>query len=410
MYTLSSYVKEVKGVNGSLLINLDSGNELDLNKYESENLNSILNSSDLEWLQEIKKFCNMLIDEGWIVKSNNRYNSEELKYINITTIKGDLKEFSLEKIMIEICTKCTLNCFFCNKSNNNAFASCFCKKWNYDINFQLNEEIIYQLINFGVRKVMIIGGDPFCNFDYLKRIIDVFNNYGFNGEFVIYTNGVNINKNHIKFISNNKNIRINLQLFGFNEEEYYSITGEKGIYEKIDKNIKQLKKHNINTIGTLLVTNVNVNTLFQGKMQDFLIPIGLKYLYKDDNLKKELLYSHENRKVRQNYYTFPIKKETNDCLYSQVFISGKGKVYPCPFLRDYELGDINNESLATIFRKKKHNKFWFLSKLEIDNCKSCKYRMNCLDCRAIEYSIDRNLYSEHYCSVANDILALEKGE
>lgn len=94
-----------------------------------------------------------------------------------------------------------------------------------------------------------------------------------------------------------------------------------------------------------------------------------------------------------NYYSY-----FNTCFVNSVFIAASGEIYPCMMLRDFKLGNLENEKLYNIFRKDEYKKFWELSKKKIKKCKNCGFNVGCQDCRAIEYYVNKDIYDINYCN------------
>jgi len=140
-------------------------------------------------------------------------------------------------------------------------------------------------------------------------------------------------------------------------------------------------------------------------LQTLNIHIGIKYIFDESYTIKEILFNPEDRMIKNDYFSYQVLENTNCCLFSQIFISSELKIYPCPYLRDFILGDITNGSkdLYKVFREDKYREFWFLCKSKISGCELCKYRLQCLDCRAVEFTVTKDLYKEYYCKIASQL-------
>lgn len=195
MLALNAYIHKVSGVNGCLLINTTTGEMLDLGIEDSVSLDKLMSQSG-----ENDRLKEYLLKNGWVIETEEVSEPENLYHFNME-YRG-LTEFSLNKVIIEVSSECGLDCCFCNADNYSAFASCTCKRWNYqevDIDYT---SIVEQLISFKVQKVMIIGGDPFSNaFKRLTSLLNKLNEKGYTGEIVIMTNGQSLSKEKIEFIS-----------------------------------------------------------------------------------------------------------------------------------------------------------------------------------------------------------------
>lgn len=402
MLTLNAYIHKVDGVNGCLLINTATSEVLDLGIEDADNLDKLMNQH-----VENNSLKEYLLKNGWMIETKDASDPEKLYQFDLES-RG-LTEFSLNKVIIEVSSECGLDCCFCNANKYSAFASCTCKRWNYkevDINYT---NIVEYLISFRVQKVLIIGGDPFFHaFERLKSLLNKLNEKGYTGEIVIMSNGKSLSKEKIEFISKFKNVRVNIIFFGSNEEQYRTITRKKNVFKTIIKNVKLLKKYDVCVNGTFLVNSYNISDFENSEINALGINIGIKYIFDEKYNARGLIFSHNNRILKIDYQSDKILRETNCCLYSQVFIASNMKVYPCPYLRDFQLGDLQNEQLYEIFRSGKYREFWFLSKNKIEGCCSCKYNTVCMDCRAIEYSVTHDLYVEYFCDEVSQISSIKK--
>lgn len=402
MLTLNAYIHKVDGVNGCLLVNTATSEVLDLGIEDAASLDKIMSQQ-----VENSRLKEYLLKNGWGTETEETSKPEELCQFDLES-RG-LTEFSLNKVIIEVSGECGLDCCFCNADNYNAFASCTCKRWNYkeaDIDYT---NIVEQLISFRVQKVMIIGGDPFYNaFERLKSLLNILNEKGYTGEIVIMTNGQSLNKAKIEFISKFKNVRVNIIFMGSNEDEYRVITRKKKVFKTVIKNVKLLRKYDVCVNGTYLVNCFNISDIENSEINALGINIGVKHIFDEKYNTKALIFSHSSRMLKIDYQADKLLRETNCCLYSQVFIASNLEVYPCPYLRDFQLGNLQNEKLFEIFRTGKYREFWFLSKNKIESCSSCKYHTVCVDCRAIEYGITHDLYAEYFCDEVSKISSIKK--
>ena len=293
-----------------------------------------------------------------------------------------------------------LNCFFCDEDEEKIYTSCTCKKWkkkekDSNINY---DDIVSQILRYSLEKIMVIGGDVFFDgFDKLRSFMISLKENFYEGEIVIVTNGTCINENQIDFLKQFPNVRLDLILFGGDNKIYFDVTNVKNAYKKVKKNIISLKKNNIRVNGTYLINNRNISKppydLLEMDMN-----IGIKYVYSEQYNNRELLLDYNNRIMLNDAVTTEALEDINCCLFRQIFISSDMKVYPCPNMREFMLGDLKKEKLFEIFSRDEYKRFWYLSKSKIDGCKECKYRTSCFDCRAIEYSVLKDLYKEYYCS------------
>ncbi len=71
----------------------------------------------------------------------------------------------------------------------------------------------------------------------------------------------------------------------------------------------------------------------------------------------------------------------NSCLNKKLSIDGIGNIKNCPSMPQ-SFGNIKNVNLETAFEHKDFDKYWNITKDQIDVCKDCEFRYICTDCRA----------------------------
>lgn len=403
-YMLNAFTKIIDGFNGAVILKTDTEEFYDLNMEEYNELIQILEGKE-DIAENEQGLLSILIEQEFLVRTEKRMNTDYFKYFDFSLEKGGMVSFKLSKLILEFDGRCSLNCKFCGKG---VFASCFCKKNNTEI-FRYNlKELVEIIINYSVQKIMVIGGDPFFySFKYMTKFLDILTQKGYLGEVVICSNLAEWKEEHFLILRNYKNVRVNILMLGFNKYDYEKITGNENVFDKVIKNIERIKQYNIFCNITFLLSRLNIKSVTDVKnFTRYEIPVGYKTLFREEYTDLAMLMDYRKRIMSIDYYQLQLLENTNCCLYSQLFISSDFKVYPCPSLKDFCLGDLKKEKIENIIRKQEYKRFWFLNRGEIDKCNMCKYRVQCYDCRAVEYAVTKDLYKEYYCDI--DIMQSEE--
>ena len=168
----------------------------------------------------------------------------------------------------------------------------------------------------------------------------------------------------------------------------------KKAYSQIVNNVKKIVEYDFPVMGTMLVSNSKMidSTI------DLKIPITKRYLFDEEYTDINLLKNYSERLMKIDYVSYQYARRVNSCLYGIIFISSNQKVYPCPGMRAFELGDLHKESLAEVLHKGDFLEYWYLTKEKVTPCKNCKYRMQCFDCLALEFSKTGNINEVYYCN------------
>lgn len=92
-------------------------------------------------------------------------------------------------------------------------------------------------------------------------------------------------------------------------------------------------------------------------------------------------------KLNTQVQAFFYHHDFNPCLGHQVAIDTNGEIKPCLWW-PISLGNIIQDNIIDLIISGKFDRFWEISKDDIDDCKSCEYRYNCMDCRLDSSSRD----------------------
>jgi len=127
------------------------------------------------------------------------------------------------------------------------------------------------------------------------------------------------------------------------------------------------------------------------------IPKDVKF---DGEVFIDVLYPPSVNLLNESFLSFkmlPIdQRGKHPCMSGMVAVTGDGYVVPCPLIRGYVIGDLRQESLTKVIRKRKLRAFWKILN-EIEECSKCPLRDLCHDCRAINYQVTGDLFGVEYC-------------
>ena len=241
-------------------------------------------------------------------------------------------------MIFSITHACNLNC-----------SGCYEKAIRPTVHQELTDEqlqhIIVQAHDLGISFVVVAGGEPFTRttfFETTKDFRDMI--------FIIFTNGLLINDDILINIKNQKNIVPLLSLEGCEEE-----TDEKrgkGVYERLQRTMTTLNKHNLFFGTSLTVTSSNFETITSEAFIQSLIDRGCKFfMFLEYNplkpgTEKWMITEDQRKKTMDIIKSFRVKwpalfisvpgdeEEIGGCLAAGrgfIHISAEGDVEPCPF-------------------------------------------------------------------------------
>jgi MoaA/NifB/PqqE/SkfB family radical SAM enzyme len=254
-------------------------------------------------------------------------------------------------MIFSITHKCNLNC-----------KGCYEKAIRPTIKKELTDKqlrnIIEQAHNLGISFVVAGGGEPFMR----PKFFQITKDYP-NIIFVIFTNGLLIDEKTIKTIKTQKNIVPLISLEGC-EEETDDRRGS-GVYDRLQKTMTKLNKHNLFFGTSLTLTRFNFETITSETFIQNLINLGCKFfLFVEYNPIKPgteswMVTQTQREKTMDIMRSFRQKwpalfisvpgdeDEIGGCLAAGrgfIHISAEGDVEPCPFA-PYSDMNLNNVSL-----------------------------------------------------------------
>ena len=106
--------------------------------------------------------------------------------------------------------------------------------------------------------------------------------------------------------------------------------------------------------------------------------------------------SYENRINRSNpeYWS---NQTFHHCLKNKLAITTDGFVRPCPMIDD-DLLDLEKDPIDRLFQEQTLDKYWRLTKREIEGCAKCRNRYFCKDCALTELAVKSGILKhEAFC-------------
>lgn len=389
-FLLNPDMKIVKGVKRDICHSLLDGK---VHYFDSEYRNifrDLLNKKSIEELSEY--YDKELIDsiKDYLCKnyighftSNSNIFVPTIRKNPSKDMGARLKKFDISSIMIRINSTCNLQCVFCRKLGDTLPAACMCYKSECSSN-NCVKNILEQAIKLGIRKVELIGGEPFLEKDKVFEIMTHLTEH--NIELHIHTNGALLNEDDIIELAKNK-VFIIYSVYTFCKSNENRIVGVTGYTDAINKNIMLSDKHGLKYRIEFLVNKLNKDeiqgTLFKEMLSERKLII--KYLFPTSEYsicdKKYPELKVENIVLTFNNYEQA--ECSNICFREGPFIDVDGTIYPCIGLaqKKYKWGNIK-EGLFSVYRDGKHEEYWKMSNESDPVCESCAERLMCRNCKA----------------------------
>jgi len=265
-------------------------------------------------------------------------------------------------MIFSITHKCNLNCIGC-------YEKAIRPTIKKELTDQQLDDVITQAHDLGISFIVVAGGEPFIRtnfFQITKDFPDII--------FIIFTNGLLINKDTLLTIKTQKNIIPLISLEGC-EEDTDDRRGH-GVYDRLQKTMTMLHKHGLFFGTSLTLTNTNFETITNETFIQNLIQLGCKFfLFVEYNPIKPgtehwMITQQQRdrimdlmRSFRQKFPALFIsvpgdEEAIGGCLSAGrgfIHVSAEGDVEPCPFApySDMNLNKVSlKEALQSEFLRK----------------------------------------------------------
>ena len=375
MFEINKDVIFVKGAKNGAIYNFCSGNVYQINQEGCAELHKYIDD---------KNYCSNYIFK--LLKMNLLdQNFCPCEY------HPSRNEASLDMVWLEITRNCNLKCLHCYEGNHH------CSSKN-SISLEKWLDIIHQIAELKVERVVVIGGEPFTSsilFDILKALCD-------NGvTATLFTNATLIPDKIMQFIIENKDmIRVKVSIYGHNAETHDRVTTVSGSFEKMNCNIKNLIANGVSVNPAVIIMKENQEHL--DEIIDYLKTIGLHYT-RYDVIRNvfggtQNMHTPDNveiiKKVKYTKPNFSITKEKfdnnafyNSCWKGKMAITENGDVLPCVFERDIVCGNVLGTTIHELINSGMMKSCWEKSFEQIKVCSVCEFRFACKDCRPLGKSV-----------------------
>ncbi|MDD4370208.1 MAG: radical SAM protein [Anaerostipes sp.] len=247
-------------------------------------------------------------------------------------------------LIVSITNQCNLHCKGCYARAN---YSCVDGASNDGLMSASNwDNVFSQAEELGIEFVLLIGGEPFVRKDILevaakhRKIV-----------FPIFTNGTMIDKDYVGLLNKNRNL---MPIFSIEGKQ--RTTDERrgrGVYEILQKSMKELRNKGIMFGASITVTNENIDEVLSDEFVSDLKESGTKivvyveYVPTDEQSKSLALIEKERAKLEKQlneirrkregmvFFSFPgDEKSSGGCLAAGrgfFHINAHGGAEPCPF-------------------------------------------------------------------------------
>lgn len=284
---------------------------------------------------------------GWQNKANKMRHKLEVEGLHVPPV-----------LVISVTSKCNLHCEGCYHQALRA-------KTDAEMSDERLERLVDEAKELGISFIVLAGGEPLMRsniLDISKRTPEIM--------FLMFTNGLLLNDDILKRISNNKNLVPLLSLEGYQIDT----DGRRGtgVYDQLLKSISKLKDKGLFWGASLTMTRTNFDEVTDDTFIKQLIDSGCKLfmlveytpviagtenwvLSEEQRSRVIAIRNNFRKKYRAMFIALPWDEdEIGGCLSAGrgfIHVSAEGNVEPCPFIA-YSDTNLKNLTLREALQSK----------------------------------------------------------
>ena len=228
-----------------------------------------------------------------------------------------------------------------------------------------------------VKEVVISGGNPFYNWNYIKNVISTIREKSRHQKITLISNILSFDKEKIELLNQQK---VNLIITLTDVEKSIDVN-------KITRYLKEIGiRYTYNIIenkGSREFFKKIKETFEKNDIRDFNIVEAVDFndtpVYLDDFNKRKKYCADE----------IIIQKNKNRCLYGNIAICLNGDVKICPSWND-KIINLKRDKINKVFEDGKISNYWNMSKDNIPVCNKCALKWACNDCMLLLMKLKEN--------------------
>lgn len=381
-YNLKDNVYLVTGACKSCLYDFNTQKLYSINKVLSAKIQLLnegkLDSSSVD--ESLAKILTDFIDLNLITLSEHNHPHY------IQEIQSNSS--NIEMAWVELTNRCNLKCLHCyNESDSQK---------DTVMSFSDYKKVIDQLIELKVKKLQLIGGEPFTQKELLRNMLDyIVNKFPF---IEIFTNGTLITPEWFEYLAKN-HIHIAVSIYSYDPKVHDTVTGKNGSWLASNQMIQQLKSYGIRyRVCNVLMKNITLGEkctdLYTLSSEKDIVRMSRRanfLLLSDELIRKQLITKETFQGKLQKKFCMRLLQGHN-CFQSKLYIAANLDVFPCVMERRLKHCNIQESGKIVLNSAIQH-----LNKDKIKDCCCCEYRYLCFDCRPNSIS-NEILEKPWYCT------------
>lgn len=219
-------------------------------------------------------------------------------------------------IMWELTNRCNFRCPFCYINTEKAIR----KPYH---SFEKIKSIIDELVDMGMLFCTISGGECILHPDF-KKIYLYLKKCGVLVS--VFTNAYLINEEVLDLFSEFKPYKVEVSIYGMDEDTFFNTTGQHG-FEIVLDNVLKLKKRDINVRCKSPITSFTSSSIVS--IKNWCIDNNIQFYFSDELFDSYYGESSAKYKVDDDIYKEAVKNRVNSIIKNSNHIYGRKKAWDC---------------------------------------------------------------------------------
>ena len=401
----------------------------------SNNIDNYLYNNKSTEIAKIPNVSNEKIDT--II--NKVVNKKIINALNFLTPEEYLEKNKATRLMLFLTSQCNLNCTYCHCSSDN-YGESMSEEFAFKIIDKYLAHVKQQTGNINDIEITFMGGgEPMLKINLIKEIVSYIENQGYNGDYVLVTNGTLGTDNDWKWLISKK-FRITISADGpsnIQDKQRVFKNSSKQTSTILDKRLNFLSSNNvkIHLRSTVLKTDEkNIESIcqyydkYECIQTHSLEPVSIAGRATNLNINISKFYStffknysvflYKNPSKYKSAWFKPFRKMDGFCgaVYYNAVVTNEGSVTLCTELdtnilqteigKKFIVGHINNDDNPFISKKS----IKFAKENSTENlllCKDCIARYKCGGgCYIKRFRDFNNNDEDYYNAFCKNIISL----
>lgn len=300
-------------------------------------------------------------------------------------------------LQLSLTSSCALSCNGCGDTDGAVWQGCNgCERWpavpkGAAWTHAAIDQFFDEVAALDIRNVFFSGGDPLAEPDLLEHAIRRLQQRAQPPGIVISTNGTAAGPALLDRLAET-GAKLNFVLLGETPAEYAEVCGDASAFDAAMEAIAAAQVRSIPFNVTLRLSGARPDAA--ASRRQWAATLGARRVFASERLRVQddggvapavsLATTGPARVPQVGPEQFFLRRDRHPCLSGTIGVAADLSVRPCPMIEDRAFGHVGLEPLRTVFRQRRHERYWQLTKAEVPGCSACEFRYACADCAAVD--------------------------